>query len=126
MDPIKKEANSTGGFKFGFGAASDYDKDEILVPLRVQEMISKSIRTLSNSMSNRSPHDNGRSPSLNPVEELEDEMEMHWYTLEEKAREYLTKQAGNNSPTLEDLKPVMNSSETGSTNPFRILKKDRD
>ena len=63
------------GLNFGFGAQSDLDKDEILVPLRVQEMIHKSIRTLSNSVSNRSPEDAGRSISLNPVEELEDELE---------------------------------------------------
>lgn len=33
---------------------------------------------------------------------------------------------GHNSPTMEDLKPSMNTSDTGPTNPFRILKKDRD
>ena len=80
------------GFQFGFGVTatvSDLDKDEILVPLRVQEAIHKSIRTLSNSMSNRSPEEMGRSisKSLIPVEELEDELEQQWYTLEEKARE---------------------------------------
>ena len=38
-----------------------------------------------------------------------------------------TKQAfSNNSPAPDDLKPNINTSETGSTNPFRILKKDRD
>ena len=76
MDPIKKEANnSMMGMNFGFGAQSDLDKDEILVPLRVQEMIQKSIRTLSNSLSHRSPEDPVRNLSLNPVEELEDELE---------------------------------------------------
>lgn len=31
------------------------DKDEILVPMKVQEFIHRSIRTLSNSISERSP-----------------------------------------------------------------------
>jgi len=60
------------------------------VPLKVQELIQRSIRTLSNSMSNRSPEE-ARMPSqhsLNPVEEteFEAELEQQWYTLEEKAR----------------------------------------
>jgi len=53
MDPIKKE----GGFKFGFGcqtAGSNEDKEEIVVPMKVQELIHRSIRTLSDSVSNRS------------------------------------------------------------------------
>lgn len=51
QDPVKKE----GGFKFGFGcASSEVDKDEIVVPVKVQELIHRSIRTLSNSVSNRS------------------------------------------------------------------------
>ena len=56
LDPVKKD----GGFKFGFGCAatsSEVDKEELLVPLKVQELIHRSIRTLSNSISNRSPED---------------------------------------------------------------------
>lgn len=88
MDPIKKEAN----FKFGFGlgAASDVDKEVILVPVAVQELISRSIRTLSNSISNRSPEEARQreaSDSLIPVEEIEAELEQKWYTLEEQAQE---------------------------------------
>ena len=57
VDPVKKEG-AIGGFKFGFGANfSERDKDEILVPLKVQELINRNIRTLSNSMSNRSPEE---------------------------------------------------------------------
>jgi len=56
LDPIKKE----GGFKFGFGCqipatSSEVDKEEIVVPMKVQELIHRSIRTLSDSVSNRSP-----------------------------------------------------------------------
>lgn len=88
VDPIKKE----GGFKFGFGCAtnSEVDKEEILVPWKVQELIHKSIRTLSNSISNRSPEDarasnmRDASNSLVPVEEIEAELEQKWYTFEEK------------------------------------------
>ena len=92
LDPIKKQG---GGFKFGFGCAtsSEVDKDEIMVPMKVQELIHRSIRTLSNSISNRSPDNTevklpfGRdaSSSLVPVEEIEAELEMKWYTLEEQA-----------------------------------------
>ena len=57
VDPVKKDG-AIGGFKFGFGANfSERDKDEILVPLKVQELIHRNIRTLSNSMSNRSPEE---------------------------------------------------------------------
>ena len=68
---------------------SKIDKDEIIVPKKVQEIIHRSIRTLSNSMSNRSPDDILRSNenSLDPVQELADELERKWYTLEEEARE---------------------------------------
>jgi len=64
------------------------------VPRAVQELIHRSIRTLSNSESNhRSPTDNERdfrslSNSLNPVAEIE-ELEQKWYTLEEQAREQI-------------------------------------
>ena len=55
LDPIKKD----GGFKFGFGLAaavtsSEVDNEEIVVPMKVQELIHRSIRTYSNSVSNRS------------------------------------------------------------------------
>ena len=61
--------------------------------MKVQELIHRSIRTLSNSISNRSPDNTevkqpfGRdaSSSLVPVEEIEAELEMKWYTLEEQA-----------------------------------------
>ena len=58
VDPIKKEV--AGSFKFGFGCqtaaatSSEFDKDEIVVPMKVQELIHRSIRTLSDSVSNRS------------------------------------------------------------------------
>ena len=108
MDPIKKE----GGFKFGFGlraaaaTSSELDKDEIVVPMKVQELIHRSIRTLSDSVSNRSggyQHQDsmgsGRaaiqlpfgardaSSSLVPVEEreIEHELEKKWFTFEEQA-----------------------------------------
>ena len=55
------------------------DKDEIMLPQKVQELITRSIRTFSNSMSNRSPdmHLNHRSASrsLNPVQEELEELE---------------------------------------------------
>lgn len=95
MDPIKKE----GGFKFGFGCAtsSEVDKEEILVPWKVQEIIHRSIRTLSNSISNRSPDEAAQvsqnmrdaSSSLVPVEEIEAELEQRWYTFEEQAQEHI-------------------------------------
>ena len=77
---MKKE----GGFKFGFGcASSEVDQDEIVVPKKVQELIHKSIRTLSNSVSNRSSEAGGlqlpfrdSSHSLVPVEEGEIEAEL--------------------------------------------------
>lgn len=61
--------------------------------MKVQEIIHKSIRTLSNSISNRSPDEaniafghrmrDGSFP-LVPVEEIEAELEQRWYTLEEQ------------------------------------------
>ena len=93
VDPIKKETSAAKSvFKFGFGCApgagSDVDRDEIMVPMKVQEFIHRSIRTLSNSMSNRSPDDGYRgrdeSSSLVPVEEIEAELEQKWFTLEER------------------------------------------
>ena len=64
MDPIKKEL--VGSFKFGFGcqtaqatSTSEVDKDEIVVPMKVQELIHRSIRTLSDSVSNRSGNGGG-------------------------------------------------------------------
>lgn len=92
------------------------DKDEILVPKRVQELIRSSIRTLSNSMSNRSPdvHPRTGSNSLNPVEELPQELEQCWYTLEEKARENMQASA-----TAQE-----NGDISGQQNPFRIMHKN--
>ena len=114
VDPVKKDG-AIGGFKFGFGANfSERDKDEILVPLKVQELIHRNIRTLSNSMSNRSPEEVWvhSQHSLIPVLETDlEELEHQWYTLEEKAssqkqeaypfrkfkdKEVLTQQVANN------------------------------
>lgn len=60
--------------------------------MKVQELIHRSIRTLSNSISNRSPDEHSTkvadavrdaSSSLVPVQEIEPELEVAWYTLEE-------------------------------------------
>lgn len=83
VDPVKKEgANSDDGLtKYGLGLhASEVDKDEIQVPIKVQAYIQRSLRTLSGSISNRSPDvaQKIRSPShsLKQVdEELMDELE---------------------------------------------------
>jgi hypothetical protein len=57
-----------------------------MVPMKVQELIYRSIRTLSNSVSNRSPdcevQRDGSTP-LVPVQEIVAELEQKWYTLEE-------------------------------------------
>lgn len=96
VDPVKKDEGSDDGlFKFGFGLYnSDVDKDEIQVPIKVQAYIQRSLRTLSNSISNRSPevvkNIRSSSNSLKPVdEELIDELEQQWYTLEERAQEQM-------------------------------------
>ena len=69
-----------------------------MVPKKIQEIISRSIRTLSNSVSNRSPEEaavgeesklRSMSNSLQPVAEIEAELENRWYTLEEQAREQM-------------------------------------
>lgn len=131
-------------YKFGFGLShtvlggtgSLEDEDEILVPMKVQEFIHRSIRTLSNSVSNRSPDDaaaqqmNMRSVSnsLNPIEEIKDELEARWYTLEEKAREEMqsaNQAAVGGSPLYEECKQSIGTEPV--TNPFRIhMKKERD
>jgi len=57
-----------------------------MVPMKVQELIYRSIRTLSNSVSNRSPDSEAQrdgSTSLVPVQEIVAELEQKWYTLEE-------------------------------------------
>lgn len=95
VDPIKKDGvGSDDGFKFGHGLYySDVDKDEIQVPIKVQAIIQSRLRTLSNSISNQSPDlkekRRSSSPSLKEVEEEEliDELEREWYTLEERAQE---------------------------------------
>jgi len=123
VDPIKKD----GGFKFGFGCAtSEVDKEEILVPRAVQELIHNSIRTLSNSISNRSPEDavasNMRDTSnpLGAVEEIEAELEQKWYTLEEQTQDHMMHT--NPRSTFEETK-----GEVTNTNPFRMLhKKEKD
>ena len=84
----------------------------------MQAYIQRSLRTLSNSISNRSPEmaNNIRSSSnsLKQVdEELIDELEQKWYTLEEKGQE----QMQHASAATEGAQP----------NPFRnIHKKDKD
>jgi len=64
----------------------EQDKEEILVPMKVQELIYRSIRTLSNSVSNRSPdcevQRDGSNPFM-PEQEIVAELEQKWYTLEE-------------------------------------------
>lgn len=62
------------------------------------------------------------SNSLVPVEEIEAELEQKWYTLEEKTQESMMLRDGNQSPTFEETK-----GEVASTNPFRMLhKKEKD
>jgi len=58
VDPVKK---GDSAYNFGFGCSPNHieqlDRNEILVPMKVQELIHRSIRTLSNSISNRSPEE---------------------------------------------------------------------
>lgn len=117
VDPIKKDGSSDDGlFKFGLGLHnSEVDKDEIQVPIKVQAYIQRSLRTLSGS--DRSPDVavplRSTSHSLKQVdEELMDELEQKWYTLEERAQEQMQLAAG---------------AEATQPNPFRSLhKKEKD
>ena len=82
--------------------------------MKVQEIIHKSIRTLSNSISNRSPDEanialghrmrDGSFP-LVPVEEIEAELEQRWYTLEEQFQtEMMMPRENGASPLFEESK----------------------
>jgi len=122
---MKGDSNST--FKFGFGCGgnprtSDQDKDEILVPINVQELIHRSIRTLSNSISNRSPEDamigqrmRDSSFPLVPVSEIETMLETKWFTLEEQFQEEMM------NSLLEETKVI--EGPVQPSNPFRMLPK---
>ena len=96
--------------------------------MKVQELIHMSIRTLSNSISNRSPEPDvaaahrDASNELVPVpeNELEAELELEqkWYTLEEQAQEEMMHRDG------EETK---GEAPASSSNPFRMLhKKEKD
>ena len=85
------------------------------MPIKVQALIQRSLRTLSNSISNRSPEvfQNFRSSSnsLKPVdEEIGDALEEKWYTLEEQAQEQM--HCATNA-----------GQESSQPNPFRSLHK---
>jgi hypothetical protein len=92
--------------------------------MKVQELIYRSIRTMSDSISNRSPDGDvprDGSNSLVPVEEAEAELEQIWYTLEEQAQDGMMHRDGHQSPTFEEAKGE------GAINPFRMLhKKEKD
>ncbi len=128
VDPVKKEATN---FKFGFGcapASSEVDKDEIVVPMKIQELIQRSIRTLSNSVSERSPDDSvpvrDTSNSLVPVQEIEAELEQVWYTMEEQVQENMMQGGNERNHGFEETK---GEGPSQSNNPFRMLhKKDKE
>lgn len=103
---FKKKAESRFQFAHSVDPIKSCDWDEIEVPAKIQDLIERNIRTLSNSISNKSENNNS-GYILNQMTNTLDlkELKERWLT---KKEYFLLKNERNTAPNMQSLESPRN------------------